>query len=180
MKTVGHLDGVGGACSRSLGVGFRPVPGDHLHPGVFPQPSCQSLGIPILGEVDGAVGLQIDEQGGVGVATAQGEVIDAEDPRRKGVWEVETSDQPKQGVRADRQTGSGSQPRSLLSTGLQGDLHEQIRGVLGPTGIPGQALTKVLGEGVATATVVDPREAAHGDQQPSPAARDGKSMGWRV
>ena len=34
----------------ALGVGSRPIPGDNLHAGVFRQPGCQRLGLPIRQE----------------------------------------------------------------------------------------------------------------------------------
>jgi hypothetical protein len=43
MKTVRDLRGVGRALACTLGIRTRPIPCDHLHPGMLPEPLRDSV-----------------------------------------------------------------------------------------------------------------------------------------
>ena len=43
-STVGDLEGTRSPLLRALGVGFGPVPSDHLPPGMLLEPVSESLG----------------------------------------------------------------------------------------------------------------------------------------
>jgi hypothetical protein len=43
MKTVGNLEGTRSTLPRALGVGFRPIPADHLHARMLLEPVGEGL-----------------------------------------------------------------------------------------------------------------------------------------
>jgi hypothetical protein len=47
MKAVGNLDSCRSALLCALGVGFRPIPGDHLHARMLLEPVGEGLGCTI-------------------------------------------------------------------------------------------------------------------------------------
>jgi hypothetical protein len=55
------------------------VAADDLDTRVGPQPRLEAAGQPVGQDVDPLAGFDVDEHGGVTLAPAQGEVIDAED-----------------------------------------------------------------------------------------------------
>lgn len=79
MPAVRDLLCLRGSGTSPLGVGAIPVAADDLHLGVAAQPCGQRLGVPAGKYVEWSAGRQIDEEGGVGIALAQSEVVDAQD-----------------------------------------------------------------------------------------------------
>src|SRR5439155_1238774 len=58
-----HLGGGGRALASALGIGARPVPRDHLDPGMLPEPLGQRLSGAIRQQGHGLAALQIDQDG---------------------------------------------------------------------------------------------------------------------
>lgn len=68
MPAVCDLLGLRGSGTSALGVGVGPVPADDLHLRVAAQPRGQRLGVPAGKYVERLAGLQVDQEGGVGIA----------------------------------------------------------------------------------------------------------------
>jgi hypothetical protein len=61
MKTVGDLDRRGCSLVSAIGVSFRAITRDHLHPRMLPEPLGQGLGGTIREEGDRLAALQINQ-----------------------------------------------------------------------------------------------------------------------
>ena len=72
MKAVRHLRSAGGAVACALGICTRPIPCDHLHARVLPQPLRDRLGGPLWEQGHGLVALQ---DRAIGVPFPQGEIV---------------------------------------------------------------------------------------------------------
>ncbi|GLX38229.1 hypothetical protein Sros01_43020 [Streptomyces roseochromogenus] len=81
MPAVGDFNHVGGGFLDRTGVGRGPVPSDDLRTGVLAQPGGERLGGAVAQDVHDAAGLDVDQEGSVGAALAEGELVNAQDPR---------------------------------------------------------------------------------------------------
>lgn len=102
MEAVGDVDGVRGAEACGLGVGGGAVPADDLHSWVGGQPGPDGFNGAVGQQVDRAAGLDVDQDGRVDVALAQGELVDPQDPRRWRLGLRHGAYQPEQGGAAGR------------------------------------------------------------------------------
>jgi hypothetical protein len=166
MKPVGHLQGRGRACAGALGVGFGAVAGNDLHARVRPQPRGQPLGGALVEQVDGPVGLQVDEQRRVAVAPAQREVVDAQHAGRGTRRDVGLAEQPQQRIGAGRQARRRRQPGPGLATSAQGEAGEGGGDLGRAPRVPRQAAPERLGEGRSPAPRVGAAEAPDRQRQP--------------
>lgn len=80
VKPIRHLTGRGRSEARRFGVGFRAIPPKDFNPGMCLQPLGHGLGFPIREPGERAPLCEVQQQRAVGVALAQGEIIDAEHP----------------------------------------------------------------------------------------------------
>jgi hypothetical protein len=80
MPRVSDLHCPRGTRAGALGIRSGPVPADDLYFRVVLEPDSQRFGVASRQDVDGAVALQIDQDGGVRVALPQCEIVDAENP----------------------------------------------------------------------------------------------------
>ena len=103
MKAVRDLGGRGCPLARALGIGARPIPRDHLHPWVLPEPLRHGLGGAIREERHGLAALQIDQDRAIRVAFPQGEIIHPEHRGRGQRRDRLPAEQAQQGVPAHRQ-----------------------------------------------------------------------------
>jgi hypothetical protein len=117
MPSVSYLDRFRSASARALGVGPRAVPANDLHPGMVAQPVGQHLRRALLDQINRAVGEDVDQDGAIGLTTADREIVDAE--------HLNITDR-RVGQRAD-------QPQQTVPTGRHAQHHGQTR-----TGPPGQ------------------------------------------
>ena len=92
------------------------------------------------------MGLQVDEDGGVGLATSQGEIVDTEDRRCGGDRLGLAANEAQESIRTRRQAIPGGNSRSGLTSGDERNLEEDVADFLRPTGIAGQRLAAILGE----------------------------------
>ena len=106
VKAVGNLHGVWGPGCGSLGIRFGPIARDNGNPWMLFEPGGEGVCIPSLDEINRPVRFQIDHQGRVGVATAQGQVVDAKDLWRRGLWHGETTDQAQHRIGTGRNTST--------------------------------------------------------------------------
>lgn len=114
MPPVADLHRFGQSLADRLAVGAGSVPADVLGPGVLAQPRDQGLGGAVGQDVDPRAGLGVDEHGGVSLASAQGEVVDAEhagNARRRQVLAYEQAQGGRAGDRAGQEAGeAGARP----------------------------------------------------------------------
>jgi hypothetical protein len=80
VKPVGDLRGLGCPVARPIGIGSGSVARDDLDPRVGPQPLGQGLGLPVGQPGARWPAFQIDQDGPIRLAFAQGEIVDAQDP----------------------------------------------------------------------------------------------------
>lgn len=73
-----------------------------LDPGMFGKPGGDRAGVATLEHFDRAAGLQVHDDRGVDVASAQREVVDPGDPHIADRWLWQGTDQPQQGVLGHR------------------------------------------------------------------------------
>jgi hypothetical protein len=81
VEPVGDLHRVRRSGTGALGIRSRPVPADHVHAWVRAQPVTQPVGIAAGQQVQRLTGFAVDQHGAVVLATAQREVVHAQDPR---------------------------------------------------------------------------------------------------
>jgi hypothetical protein len=80
MPPVADLHRVGQGPADRLGVGGRAVPAHDLDPLLASQPCFQDGGLAVGQDIDAFPGLGVDDDRGVAVAAAQGEVVDTDHP----------------------------------------------------------------------------------------------------
>ncbi len=81
MEPVSDLQSVGCTAPCALGVGACPVPADDLHSGMTDQPGGQRTGFTRREHIDHAVVFDAGQDGGVGLAAADREVVHAQNSR---------------------------------------------------------------------------------------------------
>jgi hypothetical protein len=79
MKAVGHLAGGGRPEACRFRVGLRAVPHDHLDPGMCLKPPGHRRGFPVGEQGQGPPPGEVEQEGAIGMALAQGELVHAED-----------------------------------------------------------------------------------------------------
>jgi hypothetical protein len=75
VKAVSDLDRVRGTVPEALGIGPGPVPAHDLHAGMLAQPGGQRAGLTAGQHVDGPAGAHVDQDGVVGLAPADREIV---------------------------------------------------------------------------------------------------------
>nr|WP_243761756.1 hypothetical protein [Streptomyces sp. YIM 98790] len=78
VPAVRALDGVGCSGACAVGVGGSAVAADDLDTGVVGQPGGKGGGLTVRQNIDGVVGVDIDQDRAVGVPPAEGEVVHCE------------------------------------------------------------------------------------------------------
>ncbi len=102
VESVGDMDGVGGAEPCGLGIEGGAVTADDLDSGMRGQPGTDGLDGAVGQQVDGPTGLDVDQDGRVDVAFAQGELVDPQHSRRRRRGLGDSAYQPEQRGTADR------------------------------------------------------------------------------
>ena len=103
LEAVCHLDGRGRPLAGPLGIGARPIPRDHLHAWVLPEPLGHRLGGAIREERHGLAACQVDQDGTRGLAFAQRPVIHPQHPGRGQDGQRHGADRTQQRVPAHGQ-----------------------------------------------------------------------------
>jgi hypothetical protein len=75
------------------------------------QPRLQPFSLAARQDIDALPGLGVDQHGGIDLAAAQGEVIDAEHPRHAELRQREPQQQPQRGMPRQRDAQRRQQPR---------------------------------------------------------------------
>jgi hypothetical protein len=110
VEAVHHLHGFGRATPDPVGVGARAISGDHGDTRVIAQPCRQGVCLAVGQQSYRPSSLQVDEHGAIGMAPAQGPVVDPEDRRRDLRRQGSRPDQPQQRVARGRQAQLVAQP----------------------------------------------------------------------
>jgi hypothetical protein len=98
MKPVRDLRGGRGPLARALGIRTRPIPCDHLHAWMCPEPLGHRLSRPIRQERHRLTALQVHQDRAVGLAFAEGEIVYTKDRGRGTRRDRMPPEQTPQGV----------------------------------------------------------------------------------
>ncbi|GAA3698465.1 hypothetical protein GCM10023081_39220 [Arthrobacter ginkgonis] len=98
VPPVGNLDRLRQRVPHGLGVRGRAVPAHGPHSRMSAQPLGDGRGAPAREHVDPLAGIGIDQHGGVGPATAQGEVVDPQHTRDRTFRQRDAQQRPHRGV----------------------------------------------------------------------------------
>jgi hypothetical protein len=101
MKPVRHLTRRGRPEARRFRVCLRTLPDEDLHPGMRLQALGHCSGLPIREQGEGPPACEVQQEGAVGVALPQREIVHAEDLRRNDRGAGGATDQPQEGVPTD-------------------------------------------------------------------------------
>src|SRR5947209_7161382 len=132
-----------------------------------PQPLGQRLCVAPEQQVDWLTQLEIDQNRGVALTTAQSQIIHAEHAWRLNPVLIASAEQSEQRVRTDWQTGSVRQTGSRFSAHHPGKLNEERVSVGGALRTSRQCGREALCEGaprtvrVRTAKAANPQDQAH-------------------
>ena len=85
MKAISNLGRLGRALTSALGIGARPIPRNHLHPGGLPEPLRHRLGRALRQECYGLAALQVHEDRAIGMAFPQCPIIHAQHAGCRGL-----------------------------------------------------------------------------------------------
>jgi hypothetical protein len=75
VETVRHLGGLRRTVPGAVGIGFRAIPRDDLYTRVGLEPLRARVALAVREQGDGLAALQINEDGAIRVAFAQGEIV---------------------------------------------------------------------------------------------------------
>ena len=112
VPAVADLDRAGQRLADGLAVGARAVTAHDLDPWMAPQPLLGELSGAAGDDVDAPAGLGVDEHRRVDQAAAQREVVDPQHPRHWGLGERDPQEGPQRGVPGNQDAQRGQQARS--------------------------------------------------------------------
>ncbi len=120
VPAVGNLDRVRRGLLDRPAVGAGTVAADDLGTGVLAKPGGEGFRGPAGQDVNDTAGLDVDQQGAVGAASAEGELVDAQHPRRpfRHFGGFEQSEEPGE---AGRDAELAAQPLARAAAELGGD-----------------------------------------------------------
>ena len=124
MEPIRHLAGRGCPEARRFRIGLRPIPDDHLDPGMGLQPLGHGRGFPVGEEGQGPPPFEVQQEGAIGVTLPQREIIHAEDLRGADRGAGGAADHPQQGVATDREAEGPAQPHPGRPTQGEADGEE--------------------------------------------------------
>lgn len=149
MKAISHLDGVWCGGPYGLCIGPSTVAAHKLGAGMLPQPRGQGVGGPVGQHIDPLAGLHVQQDRGVHMSPAGGEVVHAQRPCP---WLFRpTTQQPQQRVGADRDRQMLGEPSSRASGQ---DLHEPLEDAPEPWGSAGEPLGQAVDRDRSLSTAV--------------------------
>ena len=94
VETVRDLDGVRSTQPGALGVASGPVTADHVRSAMLKQPVGEPRCPAVGQQVHGPAGVHVDNDGAVGIALAEREVVHADDRDRPRLRNRKRPDQP--------------------------------------------------------------------------------------
>jgi hypothetical protein len=123
VPSIGALDGLRCAVANGGRVGAGPVPTDDAHTGVRTQPCRHRIRVASGQDIERPAGDHVQQHGAIHLATAKGEVVDAEDRHRTGLRVGHRAEQVEQRV----PTGRHAQPARQPLAGPPGQRHRDRR-----------------------------------------------------
>jgi len=127
MPTVRYLPGVWRTERGATGIDVATVSADDLHTGVILQPYCPAFGGAVGQQVDGAMTLQVNDQGAVTFALAVSPVVHANHTRRCACWHTGAAQQSQKRVWAGPHPQRISQSRAAFAPCGQRDKVQSLR-----------------------------------------------------
>src|SRR5918997_1520223 len=97
MPAIGDLACLRRALCRPFSIGPGPITTNNDDLGMVTEPGGERRRLAIGQDIDRAMPLQVDDQGAVALAFAEGKIVDADDRRWWWRWEVRTPLEAKQG-----------------------------------------------------------------------------------
>jgi hypothetical protein len=174
MKAVGHLARRGRPHARRFRVRLCPIPYVHLDPRVCLQPLRHGRGFPVGEEGQGPPPFEIQQEGAVGVALAQGEIVYTEDLRRANRRVGGAADHPQQRVTTHQESEVPTEPHPGRPTQRQAHGEETCRQ---PQSLPGPGRHKsrqALGEDAAWACRIAAEQFADAEPPGDPVSTPGE------
>ncbi|GGP72006.1 hypothetical protein GCM10010185_51730 [Saccharothrix coeruleofusca] len=110
MPSIADLHRVGQSTANRLGVGGRAVPAYHFDTGMPAQPRFQGGGVAAGQDRDASAGLGVDDDRGVAVAAAQGEIVHADHPWNRQLGQWQASQTAQRGAAGHRHGEYSGQP----------------------------------------------------------------------
>lgn len=154
VPPVRDLDGLRGAGGGAFGEERRTVTADDLNARPFGEPGRQAGRLPVRQQIDGAAGLDVDEDGAVVAALAGGVLVDADHPRRGDIGLGQRIDQPEHRAAADGQPENTGDAGTGPARKGQADRGQGGAQPLGPLTVPTCQAGYLLDEGTACAARV--------------------------
>lgn len=136
VPPVRDLDGLRGAGGGAFSEERRPIPADDLDTWPFGEPGRQSGCFPVGQQVNGAAGLDVDEDGAVVAAFAGGVFVDADHTRDGHLGLGKSVDQPEHGTAADGHSENAGYTGSGPAREGQTDRGQGRAQPLGPLPVP--------------------------------------------
>ena len=85
VEALRHLGRLRRTVSGTVGIGFRAIPRDHRNAGVCLEPLRARVALAVREQGDGLAAFQSNEDGAIGLAFAQGEIVHPQHAGRGGV-----------------------------------------------------------------------------------------------
>jgi hypothetical protein len=174
VEPVGDLDRLRGSGADALGVGPGPVSAHSLDLGVLLKPGRQRAGLAVGQHVHRLMGAHVDQDGVVGLAAADREVIDTEDADRAGARQRLGADEADQHVAAARHGRLHREPGPGPAGQRERDLGQRLGQRRGAAGERRGQPRNLLGERGLPAPGVEALEPADARDHQCPAAADRK------
>ena len=97
VKPIRHLAGRGRPEARRFRIGLRPIPHEHLDPGMGLQPLGHGRGFPVGEQGQGPPPGEVQQERAIGVTLPQREIVHAEDLRGADRGAGGAADHPQAG-----------------------------------------------------------------------------------
>jgi hypothetical protein len=154
MKAVGDLGGRGSPVPCALGISGRPSAGNHLDPRMRPEPLRDRLGRPIWEQRHRLPTLQVYQDGAVGLAFPEGEVVHTQHSgcgeRRRGL----PAQSAEQGVAAHREVPGVAEAHPRFPAQRHTEGEEALGQPQGAARPGGRHRGQALGEDTAAASTI--------------------------
>ena len=103
VEALRHLGRLRRTVSGTVGIGFRAIPRDHRNAGVCLEPLRARVALAVREQGDGLAAFQSNEDGAIGLAFAQGEIVHPQHAGRGERWGRLPTQQAQQRIATHRQ-----------------------------------------------------------------------------
>ncbi len=160
VPAVRDLDRTGRAFRDRAGVLGRAVACDDLDARVSAEPRCDGRRRPVWEQVNWPPRFEVDQDRAPGAALAPRPVVDAEYPRRLGLWHRMPVDEPEDGVGARWHPEVAEQARASLRAGREPGPRLGRGQAVGTAGVPRHEARERLGKRLPWASLIEASEPA--------------------